>query len=179
MEAIPHPNYTELAPTHDNRIAAELHDIQLLRWDAPVGNAESRMIAVNTDCNRPVPCRRYGESAEKKCGEDVLRYTLVNIIDHDPCHELLKNAHAGLVEHCLDESPHICATHDLCGSGLCHGDSGGPLVLSDKFNEEIEGAETGCGTCEGACLKFDNHVANPAECNKCHKAREECMSGPQ
>ncbi len=142
VDAIPHPDYQELRPTDDDRVGTELHDIQLLRLEAPVSNAESRMIAVNTDCNRPVPCRKarvsgYGESAEGNCGDDVLRYTLVEIVGHDACHKLLKDAHEGLVEHCLDESPHICATHDLCGSGLCHGDSGGPLVLADKNNKEL------------------------------------------
>ncbi len=135
-----HPSYEEPVILSGGRtlVEGELHDIQILKLNEPVSNYREKIVAVNTDCHRPVPCRDalvsgYGASAPYHCEyDDVLRATYVTILGHDECHRRLKQTHQYLTEKCIDASPHICAAHDMCGSGLCDGDSGGPLVVVDK-----------------------------------------------
>ncbi len=93
----------------------------------------------------------YGAYAPYKCAHDeVLRATFVEILGHDDCHKSLRKSHLYNTADCVDASPHICASHDMCDSGLCDGDSGGLLVVVDK--EEKAAVQVGIssyitGTC--------------------------------
>ncbi len=147
QRSIRHPRYKETHPALDARIGAEVNDLRLLELKKEAKEAKDHIIAVNTDCKRPVPCRHAlvsgyglstsGDVAGERCGGQKLRATIVNIIENSRCHELLLAEGALLIEHDLDLSPHICATHDLCGSGTCTEDSGGPLVVADRDDDEL------------------------------------------
>eukprot|EP00171_Calliarthron_tuberculosum_P002070 IDg2070t1 len=113
-----HPRYNKSA-THI------WHDIMLLELEHGVNHADDHIVYVNTDCDRPKPCQwarvsGYGLGCRAK-KEHLIR---------------LKT----LPEE-LDGSPHVCARHDICGSGTCYGDSGGPLIVEGTREFGDDGAK--------------------------------------
>lgn len=139
-------NITDHEKQGYHETGASLHDIQVIELDDDVRGSEKYMVYINNDCHRPRPCRRarasgFGLSCsderarEQSPSDHALRAATVRVIDNETCKGRLLNSRAFCGAEDLDESPHICATHDACGSGTCSGDSGGPLVVHD--NEKI------------------------------------------
>lgn len=135
IQEIPHPDY-------DEKTKHIFRDIQLLKLDRHVDHAEVHITYVNTDCDRPKPCQwarisGYGLSCRAPSKTDVqvtwrdstLRAAIVHVIDNEICNKDLHGSKLHSIPDAIEKAPHICALHDLCGSGTCFGDSGGPLVV--------------------------------------------------